>query len=172
MKKILIFTIMIIATTAWSQQLMTSSHHLFSEDANTLQPLFVAMIPGTPVAGFCPGLIGSFESIKIENAEGNMEETEGLLVTAIIVDKGAKKIVGDLNCFWDSSNPEIVTVVPVAKGNKRLYALLPKKVGDAHLTIKMGTEEICLGIVVSKGEASLRFEVKKAVVDKKSNDSK
>lgn len=146
----------VITATAQAQSLMIPEDVLFSKQADNLQPVWLMMIPDMPVAGFCPGLGGSFEELP----EGIGASGEGLLVSAILVDKENRKVIDNIDCSFASSKPEVLQVIAI-ENNKRLYALMPKAAGKTRLTIKMGKEQRQLDVVVAKADDRFTFTVQK-----------
>jgi hypothetical protein len=167
MKKILLALLVSLAMKAHSQALKIPESVLFSKESSNLQPLAILMIPGTPLVGFCPGFSGGFDEIQIEDSTSNIVKKTGTLVTAIVVDKENKKIIDNLDCSWESSNTNVLTAVPAAKDNKRLFALLPIKEGITKVTVKMGKERSELNVEILNKSGKFSFKVSSSAKGKK-----
>lgn len=162
MKKAIVMLLVFSALQATAQELKIPEDRLFSKEANTLQPLAIMMIPGAPIVSFCPGFSGGFDEIQIEDNSSNMVEQIGQLVTAILVDKREKKIIDDIDCYWESSDSKVLIATQAAHDNRRLFALLPQKAGAVILTITMGNEQTKLKVIISNTDDAFTFQVDSA----------
>jgi len=156
MKKILL--LILFSSCVFGQQLKIPYENLFSPEASKLQPLCVLLIPGTPIVSFCSGFSGHFEKLP-QNLQ--KKGKYGMIVTAILVDKKAKKIIDNIGCTWESLDSSILKAVDVNENEKikRAFLLIPQKKGVVGVKISMGNEKTILNIKIEKNDDNFKFEV-------------
>lgn len=153
-----ILVFFMFASGIYAQKLMIPESALFSDKANTLQPITILLIPGTPAVSFCHGYMGHFDKLPDQL---NKYGVYGGLVSCILVDKKNKKILDNISCSWYSSNPEALKVISLDEKEKikRAYLLIPLKAGKVFIEISMGKEKKKLGMNIIKNQSGFAYSV-------------